>query len=176
MLIMSLLAFLTPFTASDDASLKQKRIIISVIALLSLLGIGWWLASPLFINEVVNEPFPNNIAAASQPVSSGQFIDLSFIHRGEGNALVFQDEAQQILRFEDFKVTNGPDLQVLLVEDINAVEKDTVGKYINLGPLKGNVGDQNYLLPADIELSNYSGVVIYCEPFNVVFSIAAFNS
>ena len=176
MLIMSLLAFLTPFTASGDASPKQKRIIISAIILLGLLGLGWWLASPLFINDIVDEPFPDTLAAELQPVSSGQFIDLSFIHRGEGSAFIFKDEAQQILRFEGFKVTNGPDLQVLLVEDISAVEKDTVGEHINLGPLKGNVGDQNYLLPADIDLSNYSGVVIYCEPFNVVFSIAAFNS
>ena len=176
MLIMSLLAFLTPFTVSDDASPKQERIIISAIILLGLLGIGWWLTSPLFINEVVDEPFPNNFAAESQPALNGQFIDLSFIHRGEGSAVIFQGEDQQILRFEDFQVTNGPDLQVLLVEDINAVEKDTVGEHISLGPLKGNIGDQNYLLPADIDLSSYSGVVIYCEPFNVVFSIAAFNS
>jgi hypothetical protein len=44
--------------------------------------------------------------------------------------------------------------------------------YIDLGFLKGNIGDQNYDLPAGVDLSQYNSVVIYCLPFHVVFSTA----
>ncbi len=46
---------------------------------------------------------------------------------------------------------------------------------IDLGSLKGNVGDQNYEIPADVDLSEYQSIVIYCQPFHVVFSIATLN-
>jgi hypothetical protein len=41
-----------------------------------------------------------------------------------------------------------------------------------LGPLKGNIGNQNYAIPEDVDLSQFSSVVIYCKPFHVVFSYA----
>ena len=49
-----------------------------------------------------------------------------------------------------------------------------VANEIHLGALKGNVGNQNYDIPADVDLSEYRSVVIYCVPFHVVFSTAAF--
>ena len=82
--------------------------------------------------------------------------------------LSFQQGDTRILRLEDFMVTNGPDLHVLLVEN---VEGD-MGNYIDLGSLKGNIGAQNYEIPADVDLSQFSGVMIYCQPFHVVFSTA----
>jgi Electron transfer DM13 len=41
-----------------------------------------------------------------------------------------------------------------------------------VAPLKGNIGDQNYALPADLDLDHFASVVIYCRRFNVVFSSA----
>ncbi len=38
--------------------------------------------------------------------------------------------------------------------------------------LKGNIGGQNYLLPADLDLSTLKSVVIYCRRFTRVFSTA----
>lgn len=49
-----------------------------------------------------------------------------------------------------------------------------MGVYVDLGKLKGNVGNQNYAIPADVDLSQYRGVMIYCQPFHVLFSIAPF--
>ncbi|MFE5513048.1 DM13 domain-containing protein [Streptomyces sp. NPDC056529] len=46
------------------------------------------------------------------------------------------------------------------------------GKYGNLTKLKGNKGDQNYLLPAEHDLSAYTNVSIWCEGFNVPFGAA----
>ncbi len=79
-----------------------------------------------------------------------------------------------MLRFEAFDVTNGPDLHVLLVENIDGTNHNEIGEYVDLGALKGNMGNQNYEIPADVDLSHYAGVMIYCMPFHVVFSTAAF--
>ncbi len=44
--------------------------------------------------------------------------------------------------------------------------------YACVARLKGNVGSQNYDLPADVDLSRFRSVVIYCKQFSVVFSSA----
>ena len=44
--------------------------------------------------------------------------------------------------------------------------------YHDLGPLKGNVGNQNYVIPSDIDVGEYASVAIWCELFDVLFSPA----
>jgi hypothetical protein len=75
-----------------------------------------------------------------------------------------------VLRLEDLKVTNGPDLHVLLMVDPEGRDKSQ--GYLDLGKLKGNIGNQNYPIPDDTDISIYNAVMIYCEPFDVVFSTA----
>jgi hypothetical protein len=50
-----------------------------------------------------------------------------------------------------------------------------LGEYIDLGSLKGNMGNQNYDIPSGTDLSQYNSVVIYCKPFHVVFATAPLN-
>lgn len=223
--------------------LKQNRtavIAIAVLATLIALPIVWWLASPLFIDNTVDEAFPFDVptaaevaemspdeaqeamsevmddvmevmaegelsaeteaalqeqvetASAAMPdkemieempeaadewivAATGAFAGKGGIYEGSGNATVFTQGDQRVLRFEDFQVTNGPDLHVLLVENLDGASQDEFGAYVDLGKLKGNVGDQNYEISADIDLSQYAGVIIYCEPFHVVFATASFG-
>ncbi|MEL6148985.1 MAG: DM13 domain-containing protein [Chloroflexota bacterium] len=110
-------------------------------------------------------------------LSEGSFIEIDFVHRGEGTATIYElPDGSNVLRFEDFRVTNGPDLHVLLVQNPDPRTRDDVGEsgtgYIDLGQLSGNVGNQNYEIPADVDLSEYNSIVIYCMPFHVVFSVA----
>ena len=51
----------------------------------------------------------------------------------------------------------------------------TIGKvvHVDLGKLKGNVASQNYEIPPDIEISEFGSIVIYCEPFHVLFASAS---
>ena len=44
--------------------------------------------------------------------------------------------------------------------------------YQDLGSLKGNVGNQNYEILANVDVSALASVVIYCAPFHVVFAVA----
>ena len=45
--------------------------------------------------------------------------------------------------------------------------------FIDLGVLKGNIGDQNYKLGSDLDLAKYRAVSIWCKPFSVNFGAAA---
>ena len=105
-------------------------------------------------------------------VSKGQFQGADEVHQGSGTASIFQQMGQRVLRFEEFEVTDGPDLHIMLVENIAATSHDELGNYVDLGSLKGNIGDQDYEIAPDLDLTQYEGVMIYCVPFEVVFAVA----
>lgn len=111
-------------------------------------------------------------------VTSARFTEIDLIHKGEGAVTLYQlPDNNHFLRFEDFRVTNGPNLHVILTRNPQPRTAAEVGTdYIDLGQLKGNVGNQNYPIPAQVDLNQYKGVVIYCLPFQVVFSTAALGS
>ena len=90
-------------------------------------------------------------------------------HPTAGNAVVLGNgTGQRFLRLESFETDNGPDLNVYLV---NSSTGD-VSDYIDLGDLKGNIGDQNYEIPDDLDLDVYDEVVIWCVRFGVGFGDA----
>ena len=114
---------------------------------------------------------------APEAVKTGQFRDGDSFHKGSGDATIWDLGTDGfVLRFEDFNVINGPDLRVLLTThpdpmsrgDVHADDVD----YVELGKLKGNIGNQNYLIPNDLNVDDYHSVVIYCKPFQVVFAVA----
>lgn len=217
-------------------------IIVGAVGLLAIIAVGWYLGSPLFIDDAVDEAFPFDtpseaqieemsqdergelesdfmtavpgeeqvsglsaqerealtekvVAAAAtvmmdKPmdddmmaaadewvlVGEGQFAGADSFHMGSGRAAVFEQGGQRVLRFENFSVTNGPDLHVILTKHPAPSDRSDVGEdYIDLGSLKGNLGNQNYEIPADVDLSTYGGVVIYCVPFHVVFATATLS-
>lgn len=123
---------------------------------------------------VMEDPMPEGDMAAMQILGQGSFYDLA--HEGEGLATIYElEDGSRVLRFEDFQVLNGPDLHVWLVGDDPV--PDTIGVepavYVDLGALTGNIGDQNYTIPADLDLSQYKSVVIWCVPFRVPFNAAS---
>jgi hypothetical protein len=112
-------------------------------------------------------------ASSPQVLTTGLFEDYDDFHQGSGTATIYElEDGGQVLRLENFEVTNGPDLHVLLVPDDNPAGRDDITGYIDLGSLKGNIGDQNYEIPDGIDVGSYGSVVIYCQPFHVVFSVA----
>jgi hypothetical protein len=119
-----------------------------------------------------SDDMPDSGNAAS--ILSGRFEDFDNFHQGSGTATIYElEDGSKILRFEDFEVTNGPDLHVLLVPNSDPANRDDITGYLDLGSLKGNIGDQNYDLPADFDTSKYASVAIYCQPFHVIFSVAS---
>ena len=133
----------------------------------------WYLASPLWIDNVVSEGF--SAQNGTQALAKGAFKGADGVHAGTGTATVYREgDERRIVRFTDFEVTNGPDLKVWLVAHPNVTDADhvTASPYVGLGRLKGNIGDQNYEIPSDVDLSKYRSVVIWCEQFSVLFATA----
>jgi len=109
-------------------------------------------------------------------IREATFEDADASHQGSGNVSILQKGEELTLRFENFKSSNGPDLKVILVENIEGTSRSTVGEKLELGVLKSTNGNQNYTIPSGTDLSNYTGVMIYCKQFGVVFSRAVFTS
>jgi len=99
-----------------------------------------------------------------QTLLEGQFVGLGG-HEVQGTAKILQVEDATFLRFEDFQVTNGPDLRVYITPD------GDVSQGIHLDKLHGSKGNQNYILE-NIDVEMYDTVVIYCQPFGVYFAKA----
>ena len=114
-----------------------------------------------------------------QAVKQGDFRDADSFHRGSGQATIFTTpDGGHLLRLEDLNVTNGPALHVVLSlhQDPTSPEDVKLDGYVDLGDLKGNRGNQNYPIPAGLDVSVFNSVVIYCKPFSVVFSVAPLRS
>jgi predicted PurR-regulated permease PerM len=129
------------------------------------------------INEPINETLQSqqrtlNTTTTSNVVRTGSFIGVGDgIHNAEGMAKVIPLEyGTNILRLENLRVTNGPDLYVYLSPDKDASD------IVNVGKLKANNGNQNYDIPEGTDLSKYSTVLIWCRPFSVLFGSAELNS
>ncbi|MGI9237863.1 MAG: DM13 domain-containing protein [Woeseiaceae bacterium] len=117
-------------------------------------------------------------AESPQPVASGQFVDADAIHKGSGRATLYAlGDDRHLVRFEDFRTTNGPALVVYLAKHPDPTQASHVedGGFLSLGKLKGNVGNQNYVIPEGTDISEFNSVVIWCELFGVLFSPAALS-
>jgi len=112
---------------------------------------------------------------SSEPktVASGRFHGVA--HESRGIATVYQvPGGMRVLRLTEFETSNGPELQLYLVAAADAGDSDTVKKagFISLGTLKGNKGDQNYDVPATVDLAKYRAVTVWCKRFSVNFATA----
>jgi hypothetical protein len=143
-------------------------------------AIAWGVFRPerLWVNAKVNEALPTGIVQASNPgaaqtLASGKFHDVA--HTGMGQATLYQLPAgKRILRFTNFQTSNGPDVRVYLVAAEDAKDSNTVKSagFVEIGALKGNIGDQNYDVPPEVDLTKYHAVTIWCRRFGVNFATA----
>ena len=112
--------------------------------------------------------------AAPSALESGTFV--SGAHETAGTVTIYKlDDGTRILRLSDFHTSNGPDVHVYLSEATEVKSNGDVvadGKFVDLGSIKGNVGNQNYELPAELKLDAYHTVSIWCRRFSVNFGAA----
>ncbi len=156
----------------------NRRVVIAALALLG--GVGWYLFRPelLFVDKQVNEELASTASAQAgtpagpRALAAGAFHSVA--HETRGTATVLDLDGRRILRLTDFATSNGPDVRVYLVAAPDAADNETVTKagFVELGKLKGNQGDQNYDLPAEVDLTQYRAVTIWCARFGVNFATA----
>ena len=116
------------------------------------------------VSEGMDEMKPDSPESSVEILKTGSFEGLAG-HYADGTAKIIKVGDLTYLRFENFEVTNGPDLRVYLTSE------GDVKNGLHLEKLKGSKGDQNYLLE-NIDLQIYDTVVIYCQPFGVYFGEA----
>lgn len=117
-------------------------------------------------------PQTTTTAAPSEPVAvaGGAFYGID--HSAEGTATVYELDGRYVLRFEDdTDIQNGPDLYVWVLPSAD-YSGGTPGEYLDLGKIKGNVGGQNYELPAEFDPDVHRFVLIWCLRFTVPFAAA----
>jgi hypothetical protein len=159
--------------------MKRKTLIYGFVILAAIAAWAAFRPERIFVNAKVNETMPTATTTngARKVLASGSFHSVA--HDSSGDASVYQlADGKRILRFTNFKTSNGPDVHVYLVAANDASDSDTVKKagFLELGSLKGNIGDQNYELPADLDLAKYRAVTIWCKRFSVNFGTAPLST
>jgi hypothetical protein len=122
-------------------------------------------------NSTVDENMSATMTNNTKPLI-GNFVGSGDgFHKAEGVAKVINlEDGRTFLRLENLKATNGPDLYVYL-----STSKDA-SDIVNLGRLKGNMGNQNYEIPQGTDLTKYDTVLIWCKAFSVLFGSAKLAS
>ncbi|MCF8716094.1 DM13 domain-containing protein [Joostella atrarenae] len=143
-----------------------------------LLGVAIYALSPILYDNKVNDPVissqeiteNNNITI----IASGEFKDADERHKGSGIAEIIKREDGFYLQLKDFNATNGPNLKLWLSTYKEPTNKNATDEnsYLDLGNLKGNVGNQSYKLPDDFQINDYHSVTVYCKLFRVLFTTA----
>jgi Electron transfer DM13 len=153
---------------------KWTKLAIPIAAIAAFLA--WYAFRPerLVLNRAVNEAMPAAQDVSPKPLVLGQFY--SVLHPTSGTATIYDMGAgTRVLRFTNFTTSNGPDVHVYMVAADDAKDAASVQRagFVDLGVIKGNVGDQNYSLGSDLDLAKYRAVSIWCKRFSVNFGAAA---
>lgn len=122
----------------------------------------------------ITSPAPAPVAPTV--LATGSFI--SHEHPTTGTVRILQlADGSRVLRLEDLSTSDGPQVEVWLsnapvIEGTDGYRVFDNGTSVSLGPLKGNIGNQNYAIPADLDLSKFSSVSLWCARFHVSFGAA----
>lgn len=165
------------------------------LALLGLVAFAfaWFEPHTLFIDERVSDPVPvvaggprgeeapepadpapSSTSSVPDPLELAAGDLESIDHSTSGRVRVLElADGSRYVRFEGLRTDNGPALRVYLSGNpADGPEGEFDEHYVDLGELQGNLGDQNYLVPADADPLAYASVVIWCERFDSAFGAA----
>ncbi|MGY1815606.1 DM13 domain-containing protein [Blastococcus sp. SYSU D00820] len=180
---------------------KRTWIVVAavVLAALGAFVLIWFQPQKLFYDQTVSEALPSasvedggsagdsgggietggedptaSPAPPAEPVDLATGTFVSREHETVGTARVVQlPDGQVIVRLEGFETSNGPALYVYLSQNgANGEEAAFDDEYVDLGALKGNIGDQNYVVPPGVDATGYTSVVIWCDRFDAAFGAA----
>jgi Electron transfer DM13 len=141
---------------------KTKHKILVGVAVVALTGVGYYSLSPLWNNITLTEEAPTSAVA----VVAGRSIVDTPAHPASGSVSLLKNNQQYILRYENFKTINGPDLRIYLSTDLEATD------FVDLGELKATEGSVNYTIPLGTDISKYRYALVWCEDFGVLFNSA----
>ncbi|SEQ78842.1 Electron transfer DM13 [Lentzea xinjiangensis] len=159
------------------ATLKKplvRKLLIALGILTLLMGVVSepWL---LFMNKSVREASPAGEVTAHA-------LLISHEHDTSGTVQVLEaPDGTRTLRLENLSTSLGPDVRIWLSDQpvqagIGGWFAFDDGDHLDLGPLKGDQGDQNYAIPHNADLTKLGSVSLWCARFHVSFGAADLNS
>ena len=108
-----------------------------------------------------------------QTVSSGTWTKKKFSARGSWT-ISTQNGVTTVSLDEDFKTKKAPDLKLFLspltAADVNS--KNAVNSSVLISLLDSHKGAQSYVIPADVDLSQFKSILIHCEAYTKLWSAA----
>jgi hypothetical protein len=140
---------------------KTLKVAIPLLVIALIAGWYWFRPERLVVNHRVNEEFPTSNESSAQILESGTFH--SGTHPTEGTATIYRMEnGSRVLRFTNFRTSNGPDVHIYMVASDDARDNASVqnSAFVDLGLIKGNIGDQNYTLDSNLDLAKYRTVSV----------------
>jgi hypothetical protein len=170
-------------------------VVVGVLAAGGVFGLYWFQPWKLFTSKTVNETLPAieapadtgptaspgpTAAPVNRLLASGDLI--THEHETSGSVKIIQLTDGRIqLAFENLSTSDGPDLRVWLsdqpvVEGRAGWHLFDDGRYVELGPLKANKGNQVYDVPAGTDIDGLTSVSIWCKRFAVSFGAAALQA
>ncbi|MDA3646896.1 DM13 domain-containing protein [Saccharopolyspora indica] len=153
-----------------------------VVVVVLVIGAAAWAFQPwrLWTSTTVDEALPPaptvvvpEVGQAPVELAAGEFVTQEHETSGAARVLKLPD-GSLLLRLDELATSDGPDLHVWLTDQTAGGDwhKYDDGRYVALGQLKGNRGNQNYVIPPDAQLPGLTSVVIWCDRFNVAFGSA----
>ncbi|QQR64796.1 peptide-methionine (R)-S-oxide reductase MsrB [Candidatus Kaiserbacteria bacterium] len=150
-----------------------KKIIIVALGLV-VLGFLFYAFSPIFKTVHLTEDAPMTNSSASSTLMSSEIQEYPIVgtegHPAEGVVKLIDSPEGMIVRYENFKTINGPDLFVYLSKDLEGKE------FVNLGEIRGTEGNINYTIPSEVDILEYRYVLTWCKQFGVLFNYADFGT
>lgn len=129
--------------------------------------IFWFEPQAALFDDEVNDSLP----AAAIVSESTSFVSIE--HDTTGALVIAVNGDERFVRLEDLSTTNGPDLHVYLsANPFDGDDGQFDDDFVDLGVLRGNIGDQNYALDPTVDLSAYRSIVIWCDRFDAAFGAA----
>jgi hypothetical protein len=148
-----------------------KTVSIAAIVLLNT-GIG----EVAFTSVASAFPTSNytEMTAQNNILASGSFMTVEQDHPTEGTARIVNENGKRYLEFDSaFTTAQGPDVKIVFHQNQSIPVNLKEGEYITLTSLQSFEGSQRYLLPDDLDISQYKSVGIWCRQFNVTFGYAS---
>ncbi len=101
---------------------------------------------------------------------SGTWVEKKYDIKGDWS--IEQRGDQQVITFSDtFKTKKGPDLKIFLskqsIKDVTGATATNDAVLVSV--LKNNKGEQEFVIPAGIDVSDYESLLIHCEKFSVLW-------
>jgi hypothetical protein len=170
----------------------RRRVVWTAVVVGMVVGAAalyWFQPWRLFTDSTINEVLPTAIEPSSLPTSGSAPPQAQNVLLATGTIISHEHESHGLVRLirladgrtqltlEDLATSDGPDLHVWLTDQPVLSGRDgwhvfDDGRFVELGPLKANNGNQVYDVPEGTDLNGLISVTIWCKRFAVSFGAA----